>query len=95
MTKTAKQIGNETTSGSGAFQRLYRLSEPLDGFDFVKVSAIESAFDTMEPETFIFGCDSDSGVISDWAELTGSYRGGTDHFEALKRAGYVVEPGVE
>ena len=95
MTKTAKQIGPETTSGSGAFQRIYRLSEPLDGFEFVKVSAVESAFDTMGPETFIFGCWSGDGVISDWAELTGSYQGGTDHFEALHRAGYVVEPGVE
>jgi len=95
MTKSAKQIGPETISGSGAVQRLYRLSEPLEGFEFIKVSAVESAFDTMEPETSIFGCHSGDGVISDWAELTGSYQGGTDHFEALRRAGYVVKPGVE
>jgi hypothetical protein len=78
-------------SGSGAEQRLYRLSAPLvsykHGYEYVRVSACTVPFSG--PEVYIFGSDSD-GEITDWCELEGSYRGGLDHAVALANAGYEV-----
>ena len=85
-------------SDSVATQRLYRLNPPVEQtswdldedkdvtkhHEYVVVSAI-----TNPVETYIFGADS-KGNIVDWTELTGSYRGGTDHEKALSNAGYVV-----
>lgn len=42
------------------------------------------------PETYIFPADEDGNVL-DWSELTGSYRGGLDHAEALRRMGATIE----
>ena len=66
--------------------RLYRLSEPLDGFDYVVVSAVHSYG---PPETYIFGSD-DSGGETDWSDLPGSFQGAMDHARALEGAGYVT-----
>jgi hypothetical protein len=87
--KIAKQIGAERLSATGARQRQYHLSEPLDGNDYVIVSALPDAFDSGEPETYIFGCD-ESGHIGTFFELPGSYRGGTSHRKALEGAGYII-----
>lgn len=81
----------------------YRLSVPLspyfwadeeDGdaecaFNDVVVSAVDAMFSG--PETYIFGANK-NGTITNWIELPGSFKGSWDHIEALRRAGYGVEP---
>jgi hypothetical protein len=66
--------------------RVYRLSESLDGFSHVIVSAAHT-FDG--PETYIFGCDK-NGENIEYGELAGSFRGGLDHTQALMAAGYKI-----
>jgi hypothetical protein len=65
--------------------RLYRLSEPLRGFEYVTVSAVSHA----RPETYVFGSDA-AGSMSESYELPGSLPGVWDHRAALESAGYVV-----
>lgn len=71
---------------------LYELSEPLEGADFVFVSAVRVPFSG--PETYIFAADGpDATDPSSWAELDGSYRGGLSHEHALANVGYeIVRP---
>jgi hypothetical protein len=54
------------------------------------VSAIPAAFDTGEPETYIFPADSEGAVLH-YGELDGSYQGGMDKNKALADAGYTIE----
>lgn len=61
--------------------------EPVERFEYVRVSAVNVPFSG--PETYIFGADSEGNVLN-WGELDGSYRGGLDHEEALRGAGYEV-----
>lgn len=68
---------------------LYRLSTPLDGHDFVIVSAVNAMFSG--PETYIFPA-YESGEQKNFGELDGSFRGALDHAEALRGAGYEVAP---
>lgn len=84
--KTATLI-KEQTSGSGAHQGVYKLSEPLAGASIVVVSAVLAI--PSGSETYIFAGDK-NGTITGWTELEGSYRGGLSHTEALKGAGYTV-----
>ena len=65
-------------------QRLYRLSEPLEGHEYVVVSA---AVDMFGPETYIFPSNA-NGNVTDYLELDGSFKGAIDHAKALRRAGY-------
>lgn len=91
---TATFVKQKNGNGQAA---VYRLDPPLDITDWddkvtgttehVWVSAAEVMFSG--PETYIFACDAD-GEVTDWGELTGSYRGGLDHAEALRGAGYEV-----
>lgn len=74
----------------GIVQRTYRLSEPLDGHNIVVVSATNVPYSG--PETYIFPGD-DTGKITGWGELEGSYKGGLDHTKALENAGYTVVDG--
>lgn len=67
-------------------QRIYELSEPLEGARIVAVSA---AVIGGEPETYIFACDA-AGEISSFGELDGSQKGTVDHATALRAAGYEV-----
>lgn len=69
--------------------RLYRLSEPLDGYLYVTVSAVDHGG---RPETFIFGADADGNRVS--SELPGSLPGALDHAAALESAGYAMTGGV-
>lgn len=74
--------------------RLYKLAPPLSGysgqtFEFVVVSATVVPYSG--PETYIFGAD-EAGEIKEWAELEGSFKGGLDHEQALRGAGYEVAP---
>lgn len=68
--------------------RVYHLSEPLDGAEYVVVSAVVVPYSG--PETYIFPAD-ENGEIVDYGELDGSYRGGLDHELALAQAGYAVQ----
>lgn len=86
--KTFKFIQN--IPNHPAEQRLYALSEPLEEFFFVIVSAVHSAFDTNRPETYIFGSD-EKGEILSWLELPGSEQGIYDHEQVLNNAGYTKE----
>lgn len=67
--------------------RLFELSEPLNGYSMVVVSASDVPYSG--PETYIFGADS-AGEIDSWIELPGSFRGALDHVAALEAAGYEV-----
>lgn len=96
MTKTATFI--KAIDGFRGEARLYRMTPPLqeedwDGeietHEFVIVSAIMGAFDTMRDETYIFPADSE-GNITSWLELDGSFQGEMDHVQALTNAGYTV-----
>lgn len=68
--------------------KLYRCKPPLDGAEYVTVSAVVVPYGG-GPETYIFKAD-EHGEVQDWGELDGSYKGGLDHEEALSNAGYVV-----
>lgn len=65
--------------------RLYRLSTPLNGFEFVTVSTVTHA----HPETYVFGSD-ETGSMDESYELPGSLPGVLDHAKALAAAGYIV-----
>lgn len=80
MQKTAKYI--ETLPNFNGEARLYETSDQ----GYVVVSAINSPWAI---ETYIFPSDS-VGNITSYAELDGSYRGGTEHELALEYAGYEV-----
>lgn len=72
---------------------VYELSEPLDGFSLVIVSATHAY--VTGPETYIFGATVESleqNSAEDYSELEGSYRGGLSHRAALLGAGYEVLP---
>jgi hypothetical protein len=57
--------------------------------DFIIVSAISCASDTLEPETYVFPSD-ENGTVLDWLELDGSFRGDMDHKRAIESAGYKI-----
>lgn len=66
----------------------YGWQEPYPKADHVVVSAVV-VLDT--PETYLFpaSADTQDDPLS-WSEMDGSYRGGLDHAEALRRAGYDI-----
>ena len=78
-----KVEGEDPTGGMDG--RLYKLDPPVPT-EFVLVSAIQAAFDTGMPETFIFPADED-GKVTSWGELEGSFQGGQDHEKALRGLG--------
>lgn len=43
-------------------------------------------------ETYLFQCDP-KGNVTNWAELPGSYRDGTDHAKAILGLGYTITGG--
>lgn len=73
---------------------LYLLSEPAPDVygvptSYVIVSAINYAYDTGQPETFIFPADED-GLVRSYLEIDGSITGVCDHARALANAGYAI-----
>lgn len=95
--KTATKV--KSLTGYTGDAALYKLNPPLELRDwadnktaeteYVIVSATFAMFSG--PETYIFpAADETSEKPSDWGELDGSYRGGLDHEEALRGAGYEV-----
>lgn len=93
MDKTATIIKDWT--GLAGHASLYRLSEPLEGHEFVVVSAVttDRSFTrrASEPETYLFPAD-ESGAITDWLKLPGSQKGTLEHADALRDAGYEIIP---
>lgn len=96
--KTATLI-KEQTSEAGAEQRVYRLNPPhveehYDGtkttHEIVVVSGVHAFFSG--PETYIFPSTED-GEVTDWGELTGSFRGAINHEQALRGMGYEIFNG--
>lgn len=67
---------------------LYRCDPPLEGHEYVVVSAVVVRW-TGEPETCIFP-GNEKGAVTSWDELDGSFQGGCDHERALRNAGYAV-----
>lgn len=88
MSKVATQV-DRRVRGMAGDARLYRLNEPLSGHLYVVVSAVDERPAYRVHETYIFGADH-TGKVTDWGELPGSYKGGTDHEAALRNAGYEV-----
>lgn len=96
-TKRTAVLVMKNLPGATGVAHLYRLDPPIEQRDwddtlvatheFVRVSATVVPYSGAE--TYIFPADSDGEVI-DWSELDGSYRGGLDHAEALRGAGYEV-----
>lgn len=78
---------------------LYRTEPPLDGNEYVVVSAVDTSLRFAQPgtppsmqiETYIFAADAD-GIVAEYGELSGSMRGTLDHAEALGNAGYEIIP---
>lgn len=74
------------------FRRIIFLSEDYDESDDMTQYVVVSG--TTLPNagigTYILPADKDGRVLS-WCGLPGSYRGGFDHAEALRRAGYEVQ----
>lgn len=73
--------------------RLYKLSEPVPCWDdktteYVVVSATTAPFGG--PETYVFAADAE-GKVTDWSEMSGSFRGGLNHGEAIRNSGWVEE----
>lgn len=90
--KTARKI--KDLAGFTGAAALYELSDfiEVEGtdeiFSHVVVSATVAPY--TGPETYIFPANAD-GKVEDWGELPGSYRGGLDHEQALRNAGYEIE----
>jgi hypothetical protein len=99
---------NDTTMNTATLVRtgllkgnanLYRVDPPVTYEDYDKDAAATTEYVIVSaavvpysgPETYIFPANA-SGEVTDWGELDGSYKGGLDHDEALRGAGYEVRP---
>lgn len=94
----------ESRSNHSGEARLYRVEPPMRyakeydadwnpvyaDTEYVVVSAVTSEY--TGSETYIFPANQE-GTVIDCDELHGSYCGGLDHAEALRRAGYIVNAG--
>ncbi len=87
----------KSMNGFNGDARLYKVAPPMsidslfDEDDKTTDHIIVSAVYVLGvPETYIFASNSD-GEISNWGELSGSFKGDIDHNEALNRAGYEVQ----
>lgn len=97
--KTAKEVKCDL-KGFTTDAVLYQLSEPVEynknyetgeyqeKTSYVIVSSANVIF--TGAETYIFPANK-KGKVLDWEELSGSYRGGLNHNEALENAGYTIE----
>lgn len=79
----------------GAPASLYRLSEPLSGFEYVVVAACcwgEGADISKRPKLRVFGCEH-SGEINSYRELAEPTWVRRGHTRALARCGYRLREG--
>jgi len=89
---TATRIGTDI-GGYAGIAHHYRLSEPLDGHEFVVVFAVDMP-GTQHDETVIVGARED-GSAHLMNRLPGSLVGWVDHEKALGLAGYTVIEAIE
>ena len=82
----------------GATRKLWRMEPPLkdyegEGHPLVMSSAVDHSLGGMIRihETYLFPAD-ESGEITDWGGLPGSYQGDTNHEAAIRGAGYEPVP---
>lgn len=61
--------------------------EPTEFTDHVVTSAAITSL--AGPETYVFPADQDGNIL-DWGEIAGSFRGGLDHHEAIRRSGWSI-----
>ena len=87
--KTATLV-KDNIEGFRGHAALYKLSEPLEGYEYVICSTGTTIFGL---ETLIFGANKQGDALN-WGELYGSKRDTEDHEEVLNAAGYevVIEP---
>lgn len=83
--KTATKVRD--LNGFGGIASLYKLSEPLDSYEYVIASSINDAWAI---ETFILGCNKNGGIIDgpNFPRLVAVIEGTDDHQVALNHAGY-------
>lgn len=84
--KKAKLI-LDNLSGFQGHAALYKLSEPLELYDYVICSTAIAIFSGVE--TYIFAAN-EKGEIIDWCELKGSERGCHSHAKVLANIGYEI-----
>lgn len=94
--KKARLIGEAAFGRSKGQAKLWKVEPPVEyGYgDEMKTTSYIATSAVIVPysgaETYVFPCDADGRVLN-WAELDGSYRGGLDHLEAIRGAGYEIE----
>ena len=77
---------------------LYKVSDVVEedgaSSEYIVSSAVEGPnfFGGFICETYLFLSDSDGNVLR-WGELEGSFKGGMDCDQAIKRAGYEIIEG--
>lgn len=76
----------KTLQGWNSDARLFKLSPPYDGHEYVTVSAVIAAG---IPETYIFPANQ-GGEVESWGEMDGSIKGVLSHADALAEAGYQI-----
>ena len=97
MTVSARFVRDLPCEHGDIQHKLWQLSEPVNAgwgeegktTEYVVTSASNMVF-LDEPETYIFPSDSD-GEITEWSEMDGSYRGGLDHEQAIRGAGWEID----
>ena len=98
--KTAKLVQDLTGNGFNGAAKCFDINPPIGErfsidenkktYSRVIVSAIKAAFDTGQPETFIFPATEDGKDIADFGELEGSRRGICDPEGLLMELGYEI-----
>lgn len=66
----------------------WKLDPPLDGHEYVIVSAVDAFMSG--PETYIFP-STEEPLIANWVELEGSERGYKDNERVLRQLGYELD----
>ncbi len=87
-TKKYAYLVRELHTDSRVCQGLYKCVPPLEGHDYVIVSAT-SAINEVGVETYIFP-SNEQGTPTDYCELQGSIKGTQNHSIALAEAGYTL-----
>lgn len=81
--------GYRSPGSAVGHRRLFRMSPPLDGHQYV----IASTSTVYGVETYLFPADS-SGEITDWGDLDGSLRGVYEAEACFNSIGYQVQEEI-
>lgn len=80
--RTARKIKNVNDR-----QILWEVLPRIDGYKYVITSVSNVQF--TGPETFMFAAD-ENGIIINWSELPGSYRGELNHNKCFENINYQI-----